>query len=64
MVAHDLGVAFLYEAAVQRELQEGSLKEVPLAGPPIQHDIAFIRLKGSAFEPELQALFDALRERS
>lgn len=60
LVAHDLGISFLYEAAVQRELQEGTLKKVPLGGAPIQHDIAFIRLKGSAFEPELQELFDAL----
>ncbi len=60
LVAHDLGISFLYEAAVRRELQDGALKEVPLAGPPIQHDIAFIRLRGSVFEPELQALFNAL----
>lgn len=61
LVAHDLGISFLYEAAVQREVQEGSLRVLPLGDRPIQHDVSFIRHKDSAFEPELQALFDALR---
>ena len=61
LVAHDLGISFLYEAAVQREAQEGSLRVLPLGERPIQHDVSFIRHKDSAFEPELQALFDALR---
>lgn len=61
LVAHDLGISFLYEAAVQREVREGSLRVLPLGERPIQHDVSFIRHKDSAFEPELQALFDALR---
>lgn len=61
LVAHDLGIAFLYEAAVQREVQEGALRALPLGERPIQHDVSFIRHKNSAFEPELKALFDALR---
>lgn len=60
-VERDLGISFLYEAAVARELKEGSLRLVELAGPPIEHDIAFIRLKGSVFEPDMQRLFDDLR---
>ncbi|MCI8468258.1 MAG: LysR family transcriptional regulator [Eggerthellaceae bacterium] len=59
-VAQDLGISFLYEAAVQREVAEGSLREVPLAGPPVQHDISFVRLRGSAFEAETKALFKTL----
>ena len=60
-VQRDLGITFLYEAAVQRELAAGTLRIVELEGPPIQHDIAFIRLKGSVFEAELQALIDEIK---
>lgn len=59
-VEHDLGISFLYEAAVARELAAGTLRTVELEGPAIEHDIAFIRLKGSVFERDFQALFDDL----
>ena len=60
-VQRDLGVSFMYEAAVRRELEEGTLRTVELAGPAIEHDIAFIRLAGSVFEPELRGLFEEVR---
>lgn len=63
-VQRDLGISFMYEAAVQRELTESALRIVELDGPPIQHEIAFIRLKGSVFEPELQALVDDVKART
>lgn len=59
-VEHDLGISFLYEAAVARELAAGTLRVVELEGPAIEHDIAFIRLKNSVFEAEFQELFDDL----
>lgn len=59
-VEHDLGISFLYEAAVARELAAGSLRVVPLEGASIEHDVAFIRLKNSVFEAEFQHLFDDL----
>ena len=57
-VERDLGISFMYEAAACRELRAGTLRVVELEGAAIEHDIAFIRLKGSAFEAELQSLFD------
>ncbi len=59
-VERDLGISFLYEAAVLRELRKGTLRVVELEGPPIEHDISFIRLKNSVFEAEFQQLFDSL----
>ncbi len=56
----DLGIAFLYEAAVARELEEGSLRVLDLEGFDVEHDIAFIRLQHSVFEQEFQQLFDDL----
>lgn len=61
-VEHDLGVTFLYEAAIQRELAAGTVQVVELEGAPIEHDIAFIRLKDSVFEEEFERLFDDLAD--
>ncbi|WP_302962064.1 LysR family transcriptional regulator [uncultured Adlercreutzia sp.] len=60
-VAGDLGISFVYESAVQREVQEGSLRVIPLSGEPITHDIAFVRLPHSIFEDDLRALFEGLQ---
>lgn len=60
LASRGAGISFLYEAAVQRELAEGSLRSVPLDGPAIQHDITFIRLQGSVFEGEFRTLFAEL----
>ncbi|MCI8424510.1 MAG: LysR family transcriptional regulator [Adlercreutzia sp.] len=63
-VAEDLGIAFVYEAAIARELAEGSLAVIPLTGPALTHDISFVRLKDSAYEDDYRQLFSALKERS
>lgn len=60
-VAGDLGVSFVYEAAIQRELQEGSLRVVKLPGEALDHDISFVRLPHSIFENDLRALLEGLR---
>ena len=62
-VAGDLGISFVYEAAVRREVAEGTLRIIPLSGAPITHDISFIRLPNSIFETELQTLFHGLVDR-
>ncbi len=60
LVAEGLGISFLYEAAIRRQVAENTLGVIPLKGKPIEHDISFIRLKDSAFEREFVALFKAL----
>lgn len=60
-VAGDLGVSFVYEAAIQRELQEGTLRVVELLGEALDHDISFVRLPHSIFEKDLRALLEGLR---
>ena len=62
LVAEGLGISFLYEAAIQREVAENTLGIIPLKGRPIEHDISFIRLKDSAFEHEFADLFNALSD--
>lgn len=60
-VAGDLGISFVYEAAITRELAAGSLRIVQLSEPSVDHDISFVRLPHSIFEDELQTLFENLR---
>lgn len=60
-VAGNLGISFVYESAVQREVREGALRVIPLSDAPITHDIAFVRLPHSIFEDDLRALFEGLQ---
>lgn len=60
-VAQGLGISFVYEAAVQRELEEGALTVISLPKENLTHDISFIRLKNSIFEPQMKSLFKAVK---
>ena len=60
----DLGIAFLYEAAVRREVAAGTLRVVELDGFDVRHDISFVRLPDSAFEAEFRLLFEELTARA
>lgn len=57
IVMGDGGISFLYEAAVKRELDEGSLVELPIEGFPKYHDFTFIWRKNSIFSWEYKELF-------
>ena len=62
LVEEGVGIAFLYEAAVERELADGRLARIEFDGPPIEHSIAFVRLVGSAFEPAMERVFAEMAE--
>ncbi len=59
-VAEDLGISFVYQAAVERECAEGSLRVIELPDSPMSHDICFIQLKGALGHDTLNNLFDAI----
>ena len=61
LVEEGAGISFLYRAAVRAELAEGRLAEIGLEGAPIEHDIAFVRLAGSAFDDALAGFFEDVR---
>lgn len=61
LVRGGVGMSFLYEAAVAEELAGGLLGLVELEGPQIEHDITFVRLRGSVFERELLRLLLELK---
>lgn len=56
-VEADLGISFVYEAAVQKEVQEGTLRIIPLAHDDVFHDISFVYLRGSLYAQEMENLF-------
>lgn len=59
-VQDDLGISFVYEAAVQQEVQEGTLRIIMLTDDAIFHDISFVYLRGSLYEQEMKDLFEVL----
>lgn len=60
LVAGDAGIAFLYEAAIARDVEAGRLALINPDEPLAEHDIAFIYLKNSAFADRLDRFFDDL----
>ncbi len=56
-VEEGLGVSFLYEAAVEQEVEAGRLALIELDGPPVEHPISFVRLAGSAYDPMAERFF-------
>ena len=62
LVAGGFGLSFMFAAAVSDDVARGRLSLIEIAGPPICHDITFIRLKGSTFEGDFQRLFNELKE--
>ena len=51
------GITFLYEAAVCRELEDGSLRQIPLRDFPVVHEFAFICRPGSIYAEWYGELF-------
>lgn len=62
LVAKNLGISFIYECAVKKEINEGKLKAIPLGEEVISHDFTFIWRKDSHFKSEYQQIFNILLE--
>ncbi len=60
LVKENCGIAFLYEAAVQTELLEGTLQKIELKDFNIAHDLTFIWRSGSVFASDYRAIYDEL----
>lgn len=61
LVADGRGITFLYEAAVKRELEEGSLRRVELEDFELSHDFTFIWRKDSIYAGYYRELYRLLR---
>lgn len=58
LVAAGRGITFLYRAAVAKELEAGTLRELEIDDFHVLHDYTFVTLKGSMFQPEYRAFLD------
>lgn len=51
------GITFLYEAAVKDELEDGSLKKIPLQDFQVTHEFTFIWRRGSIYADRYREIF-------
>lgn len=60
LVAEGLGIAFLYERSVHKELASGKLSRIPLKDFSVSHDYSFVRLRNSVYEQTYQAFLESV----
>lgn len=60
LVEQNCGITFLYRRAVEKELEEGRLRQIRLRGWEIQHEFTFLWRKGSIFEEKYRRLYAQL----
>ena len=56
------GITFLYQITVQKELQQGKLKQVYLPDFPLSHEFNFIWRKNSIFTEYYQGIFQEFQQ--
>lgn len=56
-----LGITFLYEPTVRREIEQGILTELSLPDFPLTHSFTFLWRKNSVFAADYKELYDLLR---
>lgn len=61
MTAQKMGITFLYEAAIQEELTNGTLEVIELQGFPIEREFSFICLKNSGYLTEYRSFFQQMQ---
>ena len=60
LAAADLGITFLYKAAIKPEMAGGRLLPLKLSDFHVSHPISFIYRKGTIFEDDFKRIFEAL----
>ena len=61
LLKDDCGISFLYKAAVEKELKEGTLVQIPLSDFMVMHDFTFLWNKDSIFSTEYESIFKELQ---
>lgn len=64
LIREDCGISFLYKAAVEEEIEKGTIKQIPLEDFKITHDFTFIWNKDSIFSNEYEKIFEELKNNS
>lgn len=60
LVKEDVGITFLYEAAVKKDLEERTLRKIPLKDFSVYHDFTFLWDKASIYAPQYARLCEEL----
>lgn len=60
LLENNCGISFMYEIAVRKELQKGTLRKVELPDFPLYHEFNYIWRKNSVFKEYYQTLFPLL----
>nr|HRM20781.1 LysR substrate-binding domain-containing protein [Trichococcus flocculiformis] len=61
LVAENCGIAFLYRISVEKELEEGTLKEIPIRRFAVAHPFHVVHLKDFRDRGPLQELLSFYR---
>lgn len=61
LVGNNHGITFIYKVAVEKEIREGKLVQIDIAGLDIKHDINFIWRKNSVFKEYYENIFELFR---
>ena len=62
LVCAGAGISFFYQPVVQRELEAGQLREIPLEDCSIYHDFTFLWRRGSLFAADYREIYSLLRQ--
>lgn len=62
-LCRDCGISFLYQAAVEKELNAGILQEIHLNDFSITHDFTFLWPKDSVFSDEIRSICTNIKNR-
>lgn len=62
MVANDLGITFLFEVAVKKEIDEGTLSVIHIPGFSEQREFNFVLLKDSFFRERYMNIYNLLKQ--
>ncbi|MDD4773279.1 MAG: LysR family transcriptional regulator [Eubacteriales bacterium] len=64
MVSGGLGITFLFEAAAKKEIEDGSLSVINIAGFSERREFNFVLLNNSFFRERYMNIFDLLKQHS
>jgi len=64
LVASNLGITFLYEIVARKEIYQGELSQIDIAGFEITREFNFVFLKGSAYAPRYTRYFQMMKDAS
>ncbi|EGY79179.1 LysR family transcriptional regulator [Peptoniphilus indolicus] len=61
LVENGLGISFLYESVVEKEIKNGNLREILLTDFRAEHDFTFLWKEGSFYSDYYENLFEILK---